>query len=44
MLEWYEAYADYDDIATRLEELIAFVAEEVGYHGPDRLRAARGGA
>ena len=34
MLEWYEAYADYDDIATRLEELIAYVAEEVGYDGP----------
>jgi lysyl-tRNA synthetase, class II len=33
MLEWYEAYADYEDIATRLEELIAFVAEEVGYDG-----------
>ena len=26
MLEWYEAYADYEDIAARLEELIAFVA------------------
>ena len=34
MLEWYEAYADYNDIAARLEELIAFVAEEVGYDGP----------
>jgi lysyl-tRNA synthetase, class II len=34
MLEWYEAYADYVDIAARLEELIAFVADEVGYDGP----------
>jgi lysyl-tRNA synthetase, class II len=33
MLEWYEAYADYEDIAARLEELIAFVAGEVGYDG-----------
>jgi lysyl-tRNA synthetase, class II len=34
MLEWYEAYADYEDIAARLEELIAHVAREVGYDGP----------
>jgi lysyl-tRNA synthetase, class II len=34
MLEWYEAYADYEDIAARLEELISFVASEVGYDGP----------
>ena len=34
MLEWYEAYADYEDIAARLEELISHVAEEVGYDGP----------
>src|SRR4030095_16167525 len=34
MLEWYEAYADYGDIAARLEELIAFVAQDVGYDGP----------
>jgi len=34
MLEWYEAYADYEDIARRLEELIAYVAEDVGYPGP----------
>jgi lysyl-tRNA synthetase, class II len=34
MLEWYEAYADYEDIAARLEELVAFVADEVGYDGP----------
>jgi len=34
MLEWYEAYADYADIAKRLEELISFVVEEVGYDGP----------
>ena len=34
MLEWYEAYADYLDIADRYEKLIAYVASEVGYHGP----------
>jgi lysyl-tRNA synthetase, class II len=34
MLEWYEAYADYEDIAAELEELIAYVASEVGYPGP----------
>jgi lysyl-tRNA synthetase, class II len=34
MLEWYEAYADYEDIAARLEELISYVAGEVGYAGP----------
>jgi lysyl-tRNA synthetase, class II len=34
MLEWYEAYADYEDIAARLEELISYVATEVGYSGP----------
>jgi lysyl-tRNA synthetase class 2 len=34
MLEWYEAYADYNDIANRLEELISYVGEEVGYEGP----------
>ncbi len=31
MLEWYEAYADYNDIAARCERLIAHVAEEIGY-------------
>jgi lysyl-tRNA synthetase, class II len=34
MLEWYEAYVDYEDIAAELEELIGYVAEEVGYEGP----------
>jgi len=34
MLEWYEAYADYGDIADRLEELVSYVAEDVGYDGP----------
>jgi lysyl-tRNA synthetase class 2 len=33
MLEWYEAYADYNDVARELEELIAYVAGEVGYQG-----------
>ena len=33
MLEWYEAYADYEDIAARCEQLVAYVAAEVGYAG-----------
>ncbi|CAA9502606.1 MAG: Lysyl-tRNA synthetase (class II), partial [uncultured Solirubrobacterales bacterium] len=33
MLEWYEAYADYEDAATRLEALVAYVADEVGHAG-----------
>jgi lysyl-tRNA synthetase class 2 len=33
MLEWYEAYADYEVIAAELEQLVAFVAEEIGYAG-----------
>jgi lysyl-tRNA synthetase class 2 len=33
MLEWYEAYADYEDIAAELEQLVAFVATDVGYAG-----------
>jgi lysyl-tRNA synthetase, class II len=33
VLEWYEAYADYDDVARRCEALIAYVAEAAGYAG-----------
>jgi lysyl-tRNA synthetase, class II len=33
MLEWYEAYADYESTAQRLEALMAQVAEAVGYEG-----------
>jgi lysyl-tRNA synthetase class 2 len=33
MLEFYEAYADYNDIAARCEQLVAYVASEVGYEG-----------
>ena len=33
MLEWYEAYADYDDVARRCEALVAYVAEQAGYEG-----------
>jgi lysyl-tRNA synthetase class 2 len=33
MLEWYEAYADYNDVARELEELVSYVAEQVGYEG-----------
>jgi lysyl-tRNA synthetase, class II len=34
MLEWYEAYADYNRIAEELEQLVSYVAEQVGYDGP----------
>jgi lysyl-tRNA synthetase class 2 len=33
MVEWYEAYADYEDEARNLEELVSYVAETVGYSG-----------
>ncbi|HJS94496.1 MAG TPA: lysine--tRNA ligase [Solirubrobacteraceae bacterium] len=33
MLEWYEAYADYFDVAERCERLVSTVALEVGYAG-----------
>jgi lysyl-tRNA synthetase, class II len=29
MLEWYEAYADYEDVAAELEDLVSTVAHEV---------------
>jgi lysyl-tRNA synthetase class 2 len=34
MLEFYEAYADYRHMASRCEQLVAYVADEVGYQGP----------
>ena len=33
VLEWYEAYADYQDIAARCERLVASVAQAVGASG-----------
>ncbi len=33
MLEWYEAYADYEDVARRCEALVASVAQAAGYAG-----------
>ena len=33
MIEWYEAYADYMDVAARFEDLMRFVATETGYSG-----------
>jgi len=46
VLEWYEAYADYQDIAARCERLIASVAAEVGATGfePPWKRETLGGA
>jgi lysyl-tRNA synthetase class 2 len=34
MIEWYEAYADYKDVARRFEQMMAFVADQIGYDGP----------
>jgi lysyl-tRNA synthetase class 2 len=39
MLELYEAYADYKDIAARTEALVAAAAEAVGYDGEIPLAA-----
>jgi lysyl-tRNA synthetase class 2 len=33
VLEWYEAYSDYEDVARHCEELVSSVAREVGYSG-----------
>jgi len=33
MIEWYEAYADYNDGADRLEQLVAYVVAEVNGEG-----------
>src|SRR4051794_28681962 len=33
MLEWYEAYADYEDVMRRVEELLPRVAVAAGYEG-----------
>jgi lysyl-tRNA synthetase class 2 len=33
MIEYYEAYADYTDVAKRFEELMAYVTAEIGYEG-----------
>jgi len=39
VLEFYEAYADYLDIASRLEDLMRAVAEAVDYQGPIDFRS-----
>ena len=46
VLEWYEAYADYEDVAARCEQLIATVARQVGISGfePPWRRETLGGA
>jgi lysyl-tRNA synthetase class 2 len=46
VLEWYEAYADYQDIADRCERLVASVARAVGASGfePPWKRETLGGA
>src|SRR5690242_16241172 len=47
VLEWYEAYADYEDVAARCERLVATVARAVGVEGffePPWKRETLGGA
>jgi lysyl-tRNA synthetase class 2 len=46
MLEWYEAYADYEDVAERCEQLVHAVATAVGVSGfePPWRRETFGGA
>jgi lysyl-tRNA synthetase class 2 len=46
VLEWYEAYADYQDVAARCERLVAAVAQAVGASGfePPWKRETLGGA
>ena len=39
VIEWYEAYADYNDEAARLEAMVASAAVAVGYEGPLRFSA-----
>jgi lysyl-tRNA synthetase, class II len=38
MVEWYEAYADYEDEAGRLEELVRLAAAAVDYSGELQLK------
>ncbi len=38
MVEFYEAYADYRDVAARTEQLVAAAAERMGYDGPLSLK------
>jgi len=46
VLEWYEAYADYEDVAARCEQLVSTVAAAVGASGfePPWHRETLGGA
>ena len=46
VLEWYEAYADYQDVADRCEQLVSSVAAAVGASGfdPPWHRETLGGA
>jgi lysyl-tRNA synthetase, class II len=39
MLEYYEAYADYIDVANRFEELVRAAAQAVAYDGPHDFSA-----
>ncbi len=38
LLEWYEAYADYHDVAERCEALVSHAADAIGYTGEHDLR------
>jgi lysyl-tRNA synthetase class 2 len=39
MVEWYEAYADYEDEAARLEQMVGDVAQTIGYAGEMDFKA-----
>ena len=39
MIEWYEAYTDYEDQARRLEEMVRAAAAAIDYAGPLKLDA-----
>ncbi|HYF27044.1 MAG TPA: lysine--tRNA ligase [Baekduia sp.] len=39
VVEWYEAYADYQDVMARLEDLVPRIAQAAGYEGDLDFRA-----
>ncbi|MFY9487366.1 MAG: lysine--tRNA ligase [Solirubrobacterales bacterium] len=39
MIEWYEAYADYNKVMDDVETLVAWLADEVGYDGDLKFEA-----
>ncbi len=39
MVEWYEAYADYNDAMDRVEQIVIVIAAAIGYQGPYNFAA-----